>query len=71
MIHLLDIYYILCILVNILVIFIINNKIHFKLNKYIDLLFYILLLALHEIDIKLAFLLSYVYLMIKLKKNEN
>jgi hypothetical protein len=71
MIHLLDIYYILCILVNILVIFIINNKIHFKLNKYIDLLFYILLLALHEIDIKLAFLLSYVYLMIKLKENEN
>jgi hypothetical protein len=68
MIHKLDLYYILCVLVNILVIYIINNKIEFKTNKYIDLSFYILLLLLHEVDIKFAIVLTYVYLIIKLKE---
>jgi len=68
MIHKLDLYYILCVLVNILVIYIINNKIQIKPNKYIDLVFYMLLLLLNDIDIKFAILLTYVYLIIKLKE---
>ncbi len=68
MINQLDLYYILCVLVNILVIYIINNKIEFKTNTYIDLTFYILLLLLHEVDMKFAIVLTYVYLIIKLKE---
>jgi len=68
MIHKLDLYYIICVLVNILVIYIINNKIQIKPNKYIDLVFYMLLLLLNDIDIKFAILLTYVYLIIKLKE---
>ena len=71
MIHKVDLYYILCVLVNILVIYIINNKIEIKTNKYIDLSFYILILLLHDTDIKFAILLTYVYLIIKLKETIN
>ena len=40
MINKTDYYYILCILLNILIIYIINDKINLIKNRYIDFLFY-------------------------------
>jgi len=64
-----DFYYIFCILINIWAILIINDKVEFKLNKYLEMGFFALLILLNEIDIKFSVLLSFIYISLKLKNN--
>lgn len=68
MINKTDYYYILCILLNILIINIINDKINLIKNRYIDFLFYILIILLNELDIKFSILVSFVYIVLKIKQ---
>jgi hypothetical protein len=70
MINKTDYYYILCILLNILIIYIINDKINLIKNRYIDFLFYIMIILLNEYDIKFSILVSFVYIVLKIKQKK-
>ena len=57
-------------IINLLVILILTDTIKLKTNKYTDILFYILLLLVYNIDIKFSILLTFLYLVTKIKDND-
>jgi hypothetical protein len=70
MINIKDYYYVSCVIINLLVILILTDTLEIKTNKYTDILFYILLLLVYNIDIKFSILLTFLYLVTKIKDND-
>ena len=65
-----DYYYVSCVIINLLVILILTDTLEIKTNKYTDILFYVLLLLVYNIDIKFSILLTFLYLVTKIKDND-
>ena len=63
-----DYYYLICIIVNIIILYTLNVKKTFKTNKYIDFLFYMLIIILNEFNIKFSIMISFLYIILKIRE---
>lgn len=63
-----DYYYLICIIVNIIILYTLNVKGTLKTNKYIDFLFYMLIIILNEFDIKFSIMISFLYIILKIRE---
>lgn len=63
-----DYYYLICIIVNIIILYTLNVKKTLKTNKYIDFLFYMLIIILNEFNIKFSIMVSFLYIILKIRE---
>jgi hypothetical protein len=63
-----DYYYLICVIVNIIILYTLNVKKTLNTNKYIDFLFYILIIILNEFDIKFSIMISFLYIILKIRE---